>query len=1201
MNKVSAVVLAVLMLLGSFAVYAEDAELMAAVSTPIITYGGVINGIEVIIRCTTSGSKIYYTLDGTTPTDSSLLYTEGSPIVLSTAGEHIIKAIAYKSSSKSSVKTFEYTLKECDFPLEYTDSSGNKVTAVIKSEYKNANPPYALVSINGLDSGDATYHAYYTVGAALRPDVNDPTGATKEYTASGIRFERPSVLRILFCRVGYAPYEKGYNITFPEVWTDPVVSLPEPKVENFYGGKYLSFVSDTEDVDIYYATDSSRITRDITTADTKLSGRAEFTEPVDKLYFKAFAVKEGYYDSDQTSGRQYISIEKCTKKPTVEATTQGTRKLITMTTSETDAKIFYTLDGTAPDRTKREYTGSFLVGQSCTIRAVSSRAGYADSDETSKTVSASGGVILENPSASAATAANGAKTVTLSCATEGAKIYYRIFSAAQGTDYELTQSGATEYTSPIVFDTTGTSYLYYVAYLDGEYSDTKRASVAVTITGPSAPTASAATLTNGIKAVTLSAAEGCKIYYVLGDSSVAAEDIPLDADSLYSYPITVNETKVLSAIAVDSAGLVSDVYKVRVAVTDGPVAPDKVGELTSEETVTATGADITLSCESADADIFYVVDYSKDTVATTAGTPYTAAVSLKAGQYLHAVAAKPGYEYSYLTVTPSPQKTATPVIIAELDGSEYMVAFTSTTPNARFYYTTDGAEPTTSSSQALGGIAYVDAGVTIKAIAVADGYAVSDVAKKVLPDGNLEPCADIESETEDIIGGKRLSLSSDTYGAVIYYTLDGTAPTEDNGLLYDSAEGIEITLEGTSLVRAVAVCGGYNDSAAFSTEITLDKLDAVRAASAIGQDLTDGKIYIAYQLSRATTSPSTTAIYYTLNGTEPVIPTSASEALAPGTQKYTGLIKAKENCSIKAVAAAPGIAASDVRTYEVTMPGQNNDVIPPVTDGDPEYVMGGALFSLSTETEGASIYYSFDKGSEPDRLYTEPVFVGTPGTSVYAIAKKAGLTTSRKMSWSLSKVVTAAEAPEANIENNSVVAEGTELVLTSAEYTPKGDSGAEAENYAIFYTTDGSMPTINSTLYTEPIIITGETVVRAVAAGIGYAASEELMLHIGVAGGEVSPLTIDTDGLSKLVGEVSGSVRVLADTEAIGAADGRVLVALYSGQEMLAAKSAPLADSVTFEDISVLADGSVIVKAFVFADMESIEPLCECSVMVFTE
>ena len=73
-----------------------------------VTAGEVEAGTKVELSTTTKDAVIYYTVDGTTPTDKSTEYTEAI-----TVNEDVtIKAIAIKGKAKSSVLTVKYTIKK---------------------------------------------------------------------------------------------------------------------------------------------------------------------------------------------------------------------------------------------------------------------------------------------------------------------------------------------------------------------------------------------------------------------------------------------------------------------------------------------------------------------------------------------------------------------------------------------------------------------------------------------------------------------------------------------------------------------------------------------------------------------------------------------------------------------------------------------------------------------------------------------------------------------------------------------------------------------------------------------------------------------------------------------------------------------------------------------------------------------------------
>ena len=77
-----------------------------------------------------------------------------------------------------------------------------------------------------------------------------------------------------------------------------------------------------------------------------------------------------------------------------------------------------------------------------------------------------------------------------------------------------------------------------------------------------------------------------------------------------------------------------------------------------------------------------------------------------------------------------------------------------------------------------------------------------------------------------------VTIETTTEGADIYYTLDGTAPSADNGELYEG----EIEITETTTVKAIAVKDGWNNSEVvtktYTMKVTLGRLSVAEAIAA---------------------------------------------------------------------------------------------------------------------------------------------------------------------------------------------------------------------------------------------------------------------------------------------------------------------------------------------------------------------------------
>ncbi len=134
--------------------------------------------------------------------------------------------------------------------------------------------------------------------------------------------------------------------------------------------------------------------------------------------------------------------------------------------------------------------------------------------------------------------------------------------------------------------------------------------------------------------------------------------------------------------------------------------------------------------------------------------------------------------------------------------STQLVALSDATPSATIHYTTDGSLPT-AQSQVYTGPVSVTSTETIKALAVAPGYAQSPVATATY---TITP-ASVAAPTFSPAPGsyttaQAVTLADRTSGATIHYTTDGTKPTAHSAVYSQP-----IQVSSTETINAIAIAG----------------------------------------------------------------------------------------------------------------------------------------------------------------------------------------------------------------------------------------------------------------------------------------------------------------------------------------------------------------------------------------------------------
>jgi transcription elongation GreA/GreB family factor len=229
------------------------------------------------------------------------------------------------------------------------------------------------------------------------------------------------------------------------------------------------------------------------------------------------------------------------------------------------------------------------------------------------------------------------------------------------------------------------------------------------------------------------------------------------------------------------------------------------------------------------------------------------------------------------------------------------VALSTTTSGATIRYTTNGSEPTASSTAYATPIT-ITAATTIKAKAFKTGLTDSDTATFTYTIAVQEKVANVTANPGSgaVTSGATVALSTATSGATIRYTTNGSEPTASS-----TAYATPITITAATTIKAKAFKTGLTDSdtATFThTMAVQEKVANVTANPGSGAVTGGSTVALSTPTSGAT-------IRYTTNGSEP---TASSTA-------YATPITIAAATTIKAKAFKTGLTDSDTATFNYTV------------------------------------------------------------------------------------------------------------------------------------------------------------------------------------------------------------------------------------------------------------------------------------------
>lgn len=545
----------------------------------------------------------------------------------------------------------------------------------------------------------------------------------------------------------------------------------------------------------------------------------------------------------------------------------------------------------------------------------------------------------------------GAQTVEILCATEGAAIYYTL-------DGTVPDTGSALYAGPIAIPVTTTVRAIGVK-AGMRNSDAARATFVIIRVEDPVFSPVGGTYESVQNVALSTATPGALIHYTTDGS------VPIRSSSLYTGPIPVASSLTLKAIGVKDgmpdSKVAAATYVINLPKAATPVFSPSASTFASAQTVQMSSA-------TAGAVIRYTLDGSQPLESSAA---YSAPLSIQVTTTVKAVAFKDGMPPSETAtgvyiITKVPAPTFTPA--AGTYGAAQSVAIGCALPGAEVRYTLDSSIPGPSSLLYSAPIA-IGSTAIVKAVAFMAGFTASDVSTAAYTVAQAEP--PVFTPPAGVYGAvQEVSLSSATAGAAIYYTTDGTTPTADSSWYTGP---VPVTVSMT--IKAVAIAEGLTSSPVSAAVYTLS-LPKVAAPTfnPVASTYTTGK---EVEILCATADA---LIHYTLNG---ATPTAASPL-------YVGPISVTRTTTVRAIALKEGMADSNVSTavYTINLP---QAAAPAFTPAGGSFDAPAAVGMVSA-TEGASIHYTLD-GTAPtvdSPLYAGGLEIITSGT-VKAIAAKEGM------------------------------------------------------------------------------------------------------------------------------------------------------------------------------------------------------------------
>lgn len=492
---------------------------------------------------------------------------------------------------------------------------------------------------------------------------------------------------------------------------------------------------------------------------------------------------------------------------------------ILLSTPTKGASIYYTADGSAPSVTKSEDgtfapTGSTLLydaGQGIiapssgngyfTVRAIAVHPELSNSPEAKYTYSFPSDVEMPYANIPSGDVDMGTEVI-LKNKTEGAEIYYTVSRDGTTPEDPTISSSVFDTTQPIIIN--GATVIKAIAVKDGVKSGilTLTYNSREQLSAPTASIDSGAMVSRGTR-LKLKAADGASIYYTMDGSDPSDQsNASVISGSELILDGTAGSTVTVKACARKDGKSVSEVvtFTYQISQSAGGVTAD-----VANGTLVSIGSKINLMTDVTDAEIRYTTDGSSPADSGIKGTVVTVEGTSGSSFMIKAVAVVDGDAGTVCTFTYKIKEKPSAPTASPSGGTLTVATRVELNSSAeKIYYTTDGVTPTESSSLYKEPI-LINKTTNLKAIAVSADGEVSEVASFQYTAALKAAKPTASHDTGTVLEpGTIVALHTDTSGAEIYYSTDGTEPTRDNldSMTLYTEDGITVNRTVTILAAA---------------------------------------------------------------------------------------------------------------------------------------------------------------------------------------------------------------------------------------------------------------------------------------------------------------------------------------------------------------------------------------------------------------